>query len=114
MVTISGGSIRLQLGKQQSSRPFERVVGRNFATGRWYCIEMMLYIHPENGEFRVWVDDEEIANLAYQGDTYTDWCHWITEVKAGVVLYQQNADPAIVFVDDYAVAATRIGVASAH
>jgi len=48
----------------------------------------------------------------FSGDTFTDWCHWITEVKAGVVLYQQNVDPAIIFVDDYAVDTTKIGVVS--
>lgn len=73
---------------------------------------MMLYIHSSDGEFHVWVDDEEVTDLMFNGDTLTDWCHWITEVKAGVVLYQQNVDPAIIFVDDYAVDTTKIGVIS--
>lgn len=110
MITINGGSITLQLGK--SGVQYERISSRSFATGRWYCIEMMLYIHSSDGEFHVWVDDEEVTDLMFSGDTFTDWCHWITEVKAGVVLYQQNVDPAIIFVDDYAVDTTKIGVIS--
>jgi len=110
MVSINGGSITLQLGK--SGVQYEKVVNRSFTTGRWYCIEMMLYIDPTQGECHVWVDDQEITGLAYFGDTYTNWCHWITEARAGVVLYQQNVNPATIFVDDYAVSTTKIGLTS--
>jgi hypothetical protein len=72
----------------------------------------MLYIHPSDGAFHVWVDDQEVTELAYSGDTYTNWSHWITEVRAGVVLYQQNVAPATIFVDDYAVDTTKIGITS--
>ena len=111
MITISGGSITLQLGK--SGVQYEKGASRSFETGRWFSIEMMLYIHPSNGEFHVWVDDQEVTELAFIGDTFTNWAHWITEVRAGVVLYQQNVDPATIFVDDYTVGTTKIGVTSA-
>lgn len=110
MISISGGSITLQLGK--TGFQYEKTASRSFETGRWYCIEMMLDIDESDGEFHVWVDDQEVTELAYSGDTYTNWCHWITEVRAGVVLYQQNVDPATIFVDDYAVDTTKIGLTS--
>jgi hypothetical protein len=109
-ITINGGSITAQLGKQ--SNTFERVASRSFVTGRWYSIEMLLDIDASDGEFRVYVDDQEVTELTYIGDTYTGWCHWITEVRAGVVLYQQNVAPATIFVDDYAVDTTKIGLTS--
>lgn len=110
MINIDSGSITLQLGK--TGFQYEKVASRSFGTGRWYSIEMMLYIHPSEGEFHVWVDDQEVTELAFRGDTFTNWAHWITEVRAGVVLYQQNVNPATIFVDDYAVSTTKIGLTS--
>lgn len=107
-ITINGGSITAQLGKQSTT--YEQIATKSFSTGQWYCIEMMLKIDQANGEFHVWVDNQEITQLTYLGDTYTDWCHYITEVRAGVVLYQQNVDPATLYVDDYAINSERIGL----
>lgn len=111
-VIIRSGSMTMQIGKQGST--YEQTATKSFATGRWYCIEMMLRIDQMNGEFHTWVDDNEVTELAYMGDTYTNQCHWITDVRAGVVLYQQNVAPATIFVDDYTVNTARIGVTSSE
>jgi hypothetical protein len=107
-VVISKSTIMIQLGR--SGEHYSKTANREFVTGRWYAIEMMLFIHETQGEYRVWVDDQEITELTYVGKT--NFTNWITEVRAGIVIYQQNRAPATVFVDDYAVNTTKIGLTS--
>ena len=111
-----GGQVKLRIGKHSNGGAqggqIEINGNYNFQLNRWYCAEFGYYITPSSDGFaRVWMDDQLVVQ--YNGVTdKSDWCNWVTQVRTGVVLYQDRdgISPATIYVDDYAIENTRIGM----
>ena len=107
------GQVKLRMGKHSNGGAqggqIEINGNYNFQLNRWYCAEFGYYITPSSDGFaRVWMDDQLVVQ--YNGVTdKSDWCNWVTQVRTGVVLYQDRdgISPATIYVDDYAIDNTR-------
>ena len=79
---------------------------KTFPRDRWVCVELHVYIHPSAGFYEAYLDGDLVLTSTPPANTLP--AMGLTVAEVGVKYAPQNQDSVEVYVDDVAVATTRI------